>query len=107
LARLCVDGALDLAGPVRRVVELGGEEQLVVGDARAGQRPPHPFLVAVHGSCVDRAVAGPQSVGHDPLDVVRGDLEDAEAELRHRGADVQGDGGLTGHTHFYPVRADR
>ena len=73
--------------------QLGGDEQLPAGDAAGGDGAADGCLVAVRGGGVEVAVAGGQCAGDGLLGFLGGDLEHAEAEDRHLGAVVEGDGG--------------
>src|SRR5579863_6390227 len=67
------------------VVEaLGGDEHLFTREPGCVDRLTDPGLIAVRGSGVDVSVAGEQRSGDDLGRVLRGDLEDAESELRNR-----------------------
>jgi len=61
------------------VPELGGDEQLVAGDAAVGDGLADAFLVAVGGRGVNEAVPGFEGQGDRLIDLIGGDLEDAEA----------------------------
>ena len=71
--------------------QLGGDEQLLAGDAAGGDGATDGSLVAVGGGGVEVAVAGRQGVSDGLLGLVSWDLEDAEAEDRHLDAIVEGD----------------
>ena len=88
-----VEGAARVVGLVEAVVELGGDVELVAGDAGGGDRLADALLVLVHLRGVDVAVADLERLGDDLGGVLRRDLEDAEAELGDLGAVVQGDRG--------------
>ena len=75
------------------VPELGGDEDLVAGDARGGDRRPDALLVAVGGGGVDVAVAGRERFLDHLLGLLGRDLEDAEPELGDLDAVVQRQGG--------------
>ena len=64
--------------------QLGGDEQLLPGEAALPHRLAHRLLVAVGGRRVDEAVAHVDGVPHRPLTLGRVlDLIGAEAQLRH------------------------
>jgi hypothetical protein len=90
-----VEGAERLVVAVVGVPQLGGDEQLVPGNAR--DRLADAFLVAVGRGGVDAAVAGLQCRGDRVEGLLLRDLEDAEAELRHLDAVVELDGRNGGH----------
>ncbi len=92
------------------VPDLGGDEDLVPGDARGAQGPAHVRFVPVERGGVDVAVAELECPGDGLLRLAaRGRLPGANAEPRHRNAVVQeravGDG--EGHGHLVPRRAAR
>ena len=64
--------------------QLGGDEQLLPGEAALPHRLAHRLLVAVGGRRVDEAVAHVDGVPHRPLTLGRVlDLIGAEAQLGH------------------------
>ncbi len=71
--------------------ELGGDEQVLAGDAAVLDRVADGVLVAVGGGGVQQPVAGGEGIGDGLLGLVGGDLVDAEAEDGHPDAVVQGD----------------
>lgn len=72
--------------------QLGGDEQILAGDAAGLDGATDGFFVVVGGGSVQQAIAGGESVGDGALGVLGGDLVDAEAEQRHRDAVVEGGG---------------
>jgi hypothetical protein len=72
--------------------QLGGDEKLLPRDAAVLDGAADGFFVEVGGGGVDQAVTGLERVGDDLLGLLRGDLEDAEAEDGHLDAVVQRDG---------------
>ena len=62
--------------------QLGGDEQLITGDARIGDGPADRFFVAACRGGVDQAVAGRQPGGHRGLGLGRRQLGDANAQHR-------------------------
>lgn len=86
-------------GAQRRVValvvvpHLRGDEQVLTGDPGRGQGAAGALLVPVGGRRVDRAVAGLEGGRHGRRRLVVRHLPDAEAQLRHPHAVVQGDRG--------------
>ena len=72
--------------------ELGGDEQLLAGDAAAPDGASDGFLVGVGGGGVDQAVPCGHGIRDDLLGLLGRDPEDAEAEQRHLDAVVQRDG---------------
>ena len=84
------------------VVELGGDVDLVPGDAGGGDGLADALLVAVHLRGVDVPVADLEGGGHRRRGLRRRDLEDAEAELGDGGSVVQGDRGNS-HDCSYPL----
>src|SRR5699024_535879 len=79
-----LERTLGLLGSVAIVPQLGGDEELVTGDAGLRDGAAHALLIAVDSGGVDVAVADFEGVGDDALGLVRGDLEHAEAQLRDR-----------------------
>ena len=69
---LCLTGLLD--------PQLGGDEQLIAGDAAGGHGTANCFLVLIGGGCVEVAVADLQGGGNGPRGIYGRNLEDAEAE---------------------------
>jgi hypothetical protein len=70
---------------VTRVVELGGDEDLVAGEPGCVEGLAHASLVLIHLRGVDVAVASLERLTNHGGRVARGDLPDAETELRNRG----------------------
>ena len=87
-----VEGRAGVVGPVEAVVELGGDVELVAGDAGGRDRVADALLVAVHLRGVDVAVAGLEGLLDGPCGLLRRHLEHAEAELRDRRVVVEGHG---------------
>src|SRR5450759_592427 len=85
-------------GALLPVAQLGGDEELLAGDTGGGNRGSHTCLVAVAGSGVDVPVAGFQRVFHHVLRLLRGDLENAEAQLGDGDPVVQPQVGNDSHT---------
>ena len=81
-----LDGVLTALAP-----DLGGDVQLVAGDARLGDGTADALLVEVAPGGVDRAVAQAQRLADDAGGLVGGHLEHPEADQRHRRAVVEVD----------------
>ena len=103
-----------LEGRQRRLVallgvpQLGGDEEVLAGESRGGDRRADALLVAVGGGGVDMAVAGVERLLDHLLGVLGRHLEDAEAELGDLDAVVEGEAGdrQLGHLlNFLRVRA--
>jgi hypothetical protein len=73
--------------------ELRRDEHVTVVEARLGDRVADARLVTVDGRRVDRAITGLEGRRDRCLRAVVRHLEDTEAELRHRRAVVERDGG--------------
>ncbi len=97
LAERGVEGAQRRVVPLLGVPQLGGDEQLLARQARGGQRPAGALLVGVDRGGVDAAVSGLQRGGDGRGRLGVRHLPDAEAELRHPHAVVEGDGGDLAH----------
>ncbi len=88
-----IEGGQGRVEALLRVPELGGDEELLAGDARGGDRGADAFLVAVGGGGVDVAVADVERPLDHLLGVLGRDLEDAEPELGDLDAVVEGEAG--------------
>ena len=86
-----------------RVPQLGGDEDVLAGQARGGERRADAGLVAVGGGGVDVAVAGVKRLLDDPLGVLGRDLEDAEPELGNLDAIVERESGNRQLGHRLPL----
>src|SRR5699024_7810509 len=93
LLEALAERTLGLLGSVAIVPQLGGDEELVTGDAGLRDGAAHALLIAVDSGGVDVAVADFAGVGDDAFGVVQGDLEDAEGQLSDRLAVVEGECG--------------
>jgi hypothetical protein len=82
-----------VVGLVEAVVQLARDVDLVAAEARGANGLPHPLLVAVHLGGVDVAIARFECELDRAGGLGRGDLEDAEPQLRDGGAVVQLDRG--------------
>ncbi len=106
-------------GFVKAVIGIGElrcDEKLVPRKVSGRDRLTNPFLVAVDGRGIDQPVAGLDRVPDDMRRLVVGNLPDAQAELRHGPAVVQGQYRLGGHARHLrcrfkararPLRPDR
>src|SRR5690606_2034907 len=88
-----LEGGQRLLVAVVPVAQLGGDEDLLAGQAHRAQRGSHPLLVAVGRGRVDVAVAGLQRRLDVALRLLRRDLEDAVADLRDLHSAREGDEG--------------
>jgi hypothetical protein len=79
-------GVVSLVG----VPDLGGDEQLVAGDAGLRDRRADLLLVVVEPGRVDVPVAGLERAGHGGVGLAGRDEEHAEAQLGDGHAVVQG-----------------
>src|SRR5207248_149585 len=73
------------------------DDQFVAGDLRLLVGLPDAGFVAVHGRGIDAAVPGVERGQHGTGRFGVGNLEDPEAELRHRHAVAEFDDGHAGH----------
>jgi hypothetical protein len=84
--------------------QLGGDEQLLAGNAALGDSAANGLLVAVGGGGVEQPVPGGEGVDDDLLGLLGllgGDLEDPETEDGHRHAVVHSDlRDIGGHSAF-------
>src|SRR5882757_1802075 len=85
------------------VVQLGGDEHLITGQAGFRDGLADTLLVAVTLGGVDVPVAGLEGLQHGLRGLIRWDLEDPEAELRDVNAVVQSDVGYLNHASNLPV----
>ena len=88
-----VEGAQRLVEAVIRIAELGRDEHV----RPVLQRLADALLVAIHRGGVDEAIAVGDRLPHDLGRRLGRGLEDAEPELRHRDAVVEGDDRLLRH----------
>ena len=86
--------------------QLGGDEQLLAGHARCGDRPADCFLVAVGGRGVDQPVARFQCRRYGLFGLGVRQLANAEADHRNRVLVVERDGGNRSRRRHvtYPVK---
>ena len=82
-----VEGAKGIVEAVVAIAEFGRDEHVPA----VAQRLAHPFLVAVHRGRVDEAIAVGDRLPHDVGRGASRGLKDAQPELRHRDAVVEGD----------------
>jgi hypothetical protein len=92
-----VEGAQGIVVRLGVVPQLGGDEQLLARDAGCGDGLAHALLVAIDRRGVDAAIARVERRGDGCDDLVGGDLEHAEAELRDLGAGVEREAWDLGH----------
>ena len=88
-----VQGGRGAVAPVVVVAELRGDEDLLAGETRFGDRFADPLLVLVHRRGVDAAVPHIQRDPHRLGGVLGRDLEGAEADLGDPGTGVEGEAG--------------
>jgi len=89
LGRAFLEAVKGLVVAVVADPDLGFNEDVIAGDAGAGESFADLLLVAVSGGSVDVPVAGRQGRVNSVAGLVRGGLKDTESDCRHFHAIVE------------------